>query len=66
MVKDQRKRKLSAMVVGKRLVRYWMIETFKKKGRMKLMIHTGKYMTQLWMSQLALLAPKYTGPIIGQ
>ena len=46
MVKDQTKRKLSAMVVGKSLVRYRIIATFKKKGWMKL-IHTGKYMTQL-------------------
>ena len=34
MVKDQTKRKLSAVVVGKSLVRYWMIVTFKKKGCM--------------------------------
>ena len=40
MVNDHAKRKLSAMVVGKSLVRYWMIATFKKKGWMKLMIHT--------------------------
>ena len=60
MSKDQTKRKLSAMVVGKSLVRNWMIKTFKKKGWMKLMIHTGKYMTQLLMSQLALMMNSVT------
>ena len=60
MVKDQTKRKLSAMVVGKSLVRYWMIATFKKKGWMKLMIHTEKYMTQLLMSQLVLMMKTVT------
>ena len=56
----QTKRKLSAMVVGKSLVRYRMIATFKKKGWMKLMIHTGKYMTQLLTSQLALMKTDMT------
>ena len=37
IVKDQRKTKLSAMVVGKSLVMYRKIATFKKKGWMKLM-----------------------------
>ena len=60
MVKDQTKRKLSAMVVGKSLVRYWMIATFKKNGWMKLMIHTEKYMTQLLMSQLVLMMKTVT------
>ena len=43
------------MILGKSLVRYRMIATLKKKGWMKLMIHTGKYITQLLMSQLALM-----------
>ena len=55
MVKDQKKCKLSAMGVGKSLVRYRMIATFKNKGWMKLMIHTGKYMAQLLTNQLALM-----------
>ena len=42
MVKDQTKRKLSAMVVGKSLMRYRVIAALKKKGWMKLMIYTGK------------------------
>ena len=59
-MKDQAKRTLSAMVVGKSLVRYWMMATFKKKGWMKLTIHTGKCMTQLLMSQLALMMKTIT------
>ena len=55
MVKDPTKRKLSAMVVGKSLVGYRIIATFLQNGWMQLMIHTGKYMTQLGMSQVPLL-----------
>ena len=54
-MKDQTKRKLSAMVVGKSLVRYRMIATLKNKCRTKLMRHMGKYMTQMLMSQLPLM-----------
>ena len=43
------------LLVGKSLVRYRMIATFMNKGWMKLMIHTGKYKTQLLMSQLGLM-----------
>ena len=43
------------MVAGKSLVRYWMITPFSKKDWMKLIIHNGKYMTQLLMSELALM-----------
>ena len=37
-----------------------MIATFKKKGWMKLMIHTGKYLIQLLMSQQALMMETVT------
>ena len=60
MMKDQMKRKLLAMVDGKSLVRSWMIAPFMKKGCMKLLIHNGKYMTRLLMSQLALMMKTVT------